>query len=238
MSLPQVKTIKHELTLPSTQEKVEFRPFAVGEEKVLLMALESQDELEMVRALRSIIDACTFGKLDVDKMPSFDLEYVFLQLRSKSVGEVITLKVKSETDPQKTIEVQVDLNDVQIVKTEGHKDTIDLDGKVGVQMRYPVFEDIEKYNAIDNQLELGIAIIKDCIDSVYDENSVYPLANETEEEINNFVDGLSKDHFESIIEFFDTMPKLQHKIKYKDPHIEGDDNEREITIEGLKGFFL
>lgn len=238
MSLPQVQTLEHELTLPSTKDKVKYRPFAVGEEKLLLMALESKDEKQMIDALRQIIDVCTFNKLDVNKMPSFDLEYVFLQLRAKSVGEIITLKVRSEVDDTKTIDVEVDLNDVQVFYTEGHENTIDLDGTVGVRMRYPVFEDIQKYNDIDNQLELGIAIIKDCMVSVYDKDSVYPLADEAEEEINKFVDGLGKDHFKKIVKFFDTMPKLQHTIKYNDPYVEGDDKERELTIEGLKSFFL
>lgn len=237
-SLPAVKTPKYKLKLPSTGETVEYRPFLMAEEKILLIALESKKVDEIVMALRQIIEACTFNKLDVGKLPNFDLEYVFLQLRAKSVNNIIEFEIPSE-DGETRIQLKINIDDIQVVKTPGHTNIVELGdsdsgtGKVGCTMRYPVFEDIHNYVEITNKNTLGMEIIKDCIVNVFDNDTVVEIDDTfSDEELDAWLGTLGKEAYEKITKFFETQPVLKHTIKYQDGGA-----EKELVLEGLESFF-
>lgn len=236
--LPVVKAPKFKLTIPSTGEKIDFRPFLMAEEKILLMALESKKIEDIVTALRQIIEACTFNKIDVNKLPNFDLEYIFLQLRAKSVNPIIEFEVTGD-DGETKIPLTLNIEDVQVVKVPGHTNVIELGesetgtGMVGCKLRYPIFEDVQDYVGITDKNILGIEIIKDCIISIFDNDTVIPIdENISDEQLDQWLGSLGKEAYVKFTRFFDTAPKLTHTIKYKDG-----DKDKELVLEGLESFF-
>ncbi len=238
MTLPTVKTPKYKLTIPSTQDKIEYRPFLMSEEKILLMALESKKVEDIVSGLRQIIEACTFGKVDVNKLPNFDLEYIFMQLRAKSVGNVISFEITGE-DGETKIPLTINIDELQVIKTPGHNNVITLGesdtgaGNVGLTLRYPVFEDVQHYVGITDKNLLGLEIVKDCIVNIFDDNTVTEI-DETfsDEELDAWLGSLGKESYQKITKFFETMPKLSHTIKYDD-----NGKQKELVLEGLESFF-
>ena len=233
MALPKLSTSKYELTLPSTGQKVEYRPFLVKEEKTLMIAQQTGKESDMIRAVQNIVAACTFEVVNSKNMPIFDLEYVFLQLRSKSVGEIAKLRVKCPDDGETEVEVDVPLESISCVKEVGHDTRIQLTDTIGIIMKYPT---VDMMIGLDTKDEAGstFEIIKSCVDQIYDADNVYTKNDMEDKELNDFIDSMSHDQFEKLSEFFDTMPKVKYPVKIKNPNT---GVESEIVLQGLSDFF-
>jgi hypothetical protein len=244
MGLPTIAVPQYELTIPSTEKKVKYRPFLVKEEKVLLIALESENQTNIINAIRTIITNCLYGDVNVDEMPTFDLEFIFLQLRAKSKGEIIDLKYecpKCKTE----LEVNINTEDVQVIKTPEHTDTIELDDGLGVVMKYPTIEMQQMIQDIQedkkSEVEGIFTMVTRCIDYIYDKDNTYPLKDYTEKEINDFIDSLTDKHFQKISKFFDTMPVLKHEFKLNCTKKKKDKTcsyKETITLSGLQSFFV
>jgi hypothetical protein len=244
MGLPTIAVPEYELTLPSTEKKIKYRPFLVKEEKILLIALESEDQTNILNAIKTIIDACIFGDtLKASEMPTFDLEYIFLQLRAKSKGEVIDLKYecpKCKTE----LEVNINTEDIQVTKKDEHTNTIELNEELGVVMKYPTIEmqhmiqDMQEKK--QSEVEGLFKLVTRCIDYIYDKDNTYPLKDHTEKEVNDFIDSLTDDHFQKISKFFETMPVLQHEFQLKCTKKKKEKTcsyKETITLSGLQSFF-
>ena len=240
MALPKLNVPVYEAILPSTEKVIKYRPFLVKEEKILLTAMEAGEDSAMIPAVKRIINNCVEGNLDVDKLPTFDIEYLFLRLRAKSVGEKVTLGLKPWGCPKNNGElcenstpVDVNLEEVNVVKTEKHSNKIMLDDKIGIQLSYPDMSKLGKVDKIDTA-EAGMNIIKDCIDMIYTEEEMYERGTFNDKELDEFVDSLNTQQFTLIRDFFDTMPVLKHTVKYK---CETCGEDKETTIQGLNSFF-
>jgi len=240
MALPTIATPTYTLKVPSTNKSITYRPFLVKEEKILLMAMESEQEQDMADALRQIIGNCvTTANFDAHTLAVFDLEYIFLNLRAKSVGEIAEPTIKCpECDEE--VKLKVDLTKVKVKKDRKHKSEIPLSENIGVTMRYP---DIVDLLAMESELKEGetevdrtFTMILNSIENIWDENSVYPSKDHSEDELNAFLESLSTEHFEKIQQFYDTMPRLEHKIKYKCSSEECK-HEDEMVLRGLQDFF-
>ena len=240
MALPKLNVPVYEAVLPSTEKVIKYRPFLVKEEKILLTAMEAGEDSAMIPAVKQIINNCVEGNLDVDKLPTFDIEYLFLRLRAKSVGEKVTLGLKPWGCPknngelcENSTQVDINLEEVNVIKTEKHSNKIMLDDKIGIQLSYPDMSKLGKVDKIDTA-EAGMNIIKDCIDMIYTEEEMYERGTFTDKELDEFVESLNTQQFTLIKNFFDTMPVLKHTVKYK-CEICGED--KETTIQGLNSFF-
>lgn len=237
MALPIVETPRFELTLPSTDMKVQYRPFLVKEEKVLYMALESGDENQMQSATKDILTAVTFNKIDVELLPTFDVEYIFLQVRAKSVGEVAKFKIICPDDSTTYGEIEVDISKVEVQVDDAHTNDVILDEKrkLGVMLKYPnmkVLYDTQGIKAL--KYEDIIKLIIGCVDYIYEGEKNYPTSESTHEELKEFFENLSQDQFSKIRKFFDSMPKLRHVTKVKNPKT---GVESTVTFSGLQDFF-
>lgn len=240
MALPVIATPKYELTLPSSKKKYKYRPFLAKEEKILLIAMEGGSEKEIIDAIKGIITDCVDG-LNADNLPMFDLEYVFLKLREKSIGDVVTFYTQHKNGKNSngeecdgSGEVKVDLVDVKIVFDPKHSNKIMLDDKVGVVMKYPTIEMAEGMDGAKDDAESIFGVIKNSIDYIYDSENVYNLSEYSSEEVDVFIDSMTHGQLEKIQEFFTTMPKLSHTVKWK---CEKCGVVEEIVIEGLSNFF-
>jgi len=232
MALPQLATAKYELTLPSTGEKVEYRPFLVKEEKILMIAQSTGDQSDILRAVEQIIDSCTFGKLDVKTLPMFDLEYIFIQLRSKSVGSEVEVSITCPDDRETKVSVNINLDSVQCVREVGHDNNIKLTDTIGIIMDYPRVTSVNRIVASD--ADTAFNIIKDCVRQIYDTENVYDKNDMDEKELDEFLESMSHDQFEKMQNFFDTMPKVKHTVKVKNPNT---GVESDVVLEGLNSFF-
>lgn len=237
MALPIVGIPTYELNLPSTGKAIKYRPFVVKEEKVLLLALESEDEKEIKNAVKDLIKNCVQTKIKVDDLPSFDLEYIFLRIRAASVSEEITMKVTCRDDNTTEMEVSINLNEVEIFKPEGHSNKIMLDGVTGLVMKYPGmdrFVDSEFLNK-DIKTDEVFDFIADSVDQIFNDEEVWDSSTTSKKEMISFIEGLTAKQFESIQNFYETMPRLLHKFTVINPKTEV---ESEYTIEGLQNFFV
>ena len=238
MALPRLDVPIYELVIPSTDEKIKFRPFLVKEEKILLIAMESGEPDDMIQAVKNIVDECTFNKLKLGDMPMFDVEYLFLNIRAKSVGEVSKLKVLCQDDMKTYANIEIDLNEVQVeVDGDIHSNKIELTDEMGVIMKYPTIDSFTK-NGIKNITAVNmIDVIASCVEQVYDKKGeeVYDSKDSTQAEIIDFVEQLNTTQFQKIQKFFDTMPRLQHTITVKNPKTKV---ESEVTLTGLNDFFV
>ena len=237
MALPIVGIPTYELKLPSTGKAIKYRPFVVKEEKVLLLALESEDEKEIKNAVKDLIKNCVQTKIKVDDLPSFDLEYIFLRIRAASVSEEITMKVTCRDDNTTEVEVSINLNEVEIFKPEGHTNKIMLDGVTGLVMKYPGmdrFVDSEFLNK-DIKTDEVFDFIADSVDQIFNNEEVWDSSTTSKKEMISFIEGLTTKQFESIQNFYETMPRLLHKFTVINPKTE---MESEYTIEGLQNFFV
>ena len=230
MTLPKVEVPTYELEVPSTDEKLKFRPFLVKEEKILLMALESKDNGEMINALKDLIKACTFEKFDPDKAPLFDLEYIFLRIRAKSVGETSTIRVRCD-DNETFAEVDIPLEEVNVHVDEEHTNKIDITDKIKVIMDYPK---VDITMPGDSEVESFFKVINSCIWQVVDGETVHERTEMTEAELDEFLGSLSNNHFKQFRRFFETMPRLKYELEYKQPKT-GKTEKR--TLEGMQSFF-
>jgi len=233
MALPKLATAKYELTLPSTGQKVEFRPFLVKEEKMLMLAQQEGTDVSLIRAIQDIVDVCTFNKLDSKKLPTFDLEYVFLQLRCKSIGETANISVTCPDDMETKVSVDVNLSEVKCKKEENHTNDIKISDSIGVIFDYPKMSNIIKLD-MKNDAAATFGIIKSCINQIYDTENVYTKNDMEEKELDEFIESMSHDQFLKIQEFFNTMPKVKHKITVKNPKTEV---ESDLVLEGIQDFF-
>jgi len=233
MALPKLATAKYELTLPSTGKKIGYRPFLVKEEKILLTAQGTGEDADMLRAVEQIIENCTFGELKVGELPFFDIEYVFIKLRSKSIGEVATVKLLCPDDNKTRVDVDINLDDVECVRDVSHTSDIKLTDEIGMTLEYPRISSIAEMTKVSDS-EAGFSIVKKCITQIYDKENVYAKSDMDSKELDEFVDSLSHKQFEKVQEFFDTMPKVKHAVKVKNPNT---GVESEVVIEGMQNFF-
>ena len=248
MGLPTIAVPQYTLTIPSSGKEVKFRPFLVKEEKILLLAMESEKTEEILLATKTIIENCIFGNLDVDNMPTFDMEYIFLQLRGKAKGEVIELQYKCPTC-EGPIDLNINIDDVKVSKNENHTNDIKLTEDLGVIMKYPNMKlqmNIagEAENKNKNEIEQLFKTIIECIDYIYDKENTYPSKDHTSKEMNDFLESLTDTQFQNIAEFFSTAPVLKHSIDLhctnKSPKSKGKKEcgyEEKKILEGLNHFF-
>ena len=238
MALPLANVAKYELTLPSQQKTIKFRPFLVKEEKVLLMAMESGESKEMLSAIKEIVKSCTFGEMIAEDYPMFDIEYVFLQIRAKSVGEKAKLKVLCPDDGKTYANVEIDLAKIEVFVDDDHSPNImiDEDRKLGVVMRYPALKDVDADTLQgDINIQKTYKMITNCIEQIYEDEEVYLRKDTSNKELQDFVDNLSADQMKKLSKFYNTMPRLEHIVKVKNPKTEV---ESEVTLKGLASFFV
>jgi hypothetical protein len=242
MALPKLEAPIFELTLPSTEAPIRYRPFLVKEQKILLIAMESDAEKDIINAIKQIVNNCAVDTVDVDKMPIFDLEYFFTKLRAKSVGEQVDLRlqhgnrINSNGDQCSHVtNFKLNLMEIEVEKEEGHTDKIILDDAsgIGIKLNYPKINISEMVSG-KNQIEGAIEAIKECTDYIFDKDNVYSRADMKESELVEWVDQLSQAQFEKIVQFFQTMPKLKHTITWKCKECHHDDT---VTLEGMQSFF-
>jgi hypothetical protein len=238
MPLPKINTPIYELELPSTGKPIEYRPFLVKEEKLLLIAMESEDTKQITTAIKTVISNCIITKnIKVEKLPTFDIEYLFLNIRGKSVGEEIELNIICPDDGETTVPVTILLDDIQITKNPEHTNKIKIDDTLMMEMKYPSLDQFIKSNfdfSTNDTMNQSFELIASCIDKIYNEEEVWDSADLTKKETMEFLDQLSSKQFKEIEKFFETMPKLSHTIKVKNPVSE---IESEVTLEGLSSFF-
>ena len=237
MTLPIVETPRYELTLPSGDVKVQYRPFLVKEEKILYMALESGEEKEMQQATKDILKSVTFDKVDVENLPTFDIEYIFLQVRAKSVGEIAKFKVICPDDKKTYGDVEVDISKVEVQVDDAHTNNIILDEgrKLGVVMKYPNMKVLYTTQGVKSlNYEDIIGLVTGCVDYIYEGDKNYPASESTKEELKSFFESLSQNQFTNLRKFFETMPRLRHETKVKNPKT---GVESTITFSGLQDFF-
>jgi hypothetical protein len=236
MALPKLNTPSYELEIPSTDEKVQYRPFLVKEEKILLIALESGKNEDIINALKEIVSECTFNKLNVASLPMFDIEYIFLNIRAKSVGEVSKLKIRCPDDKKTMADVEIDLNSVNVEIGEGHTNKIELEEGMGIIMQYPTIDSFKKLGLQNITAKNMTDIISACILQIYENNGekVYNAKDQTIKELSDFIEQMNTKQFREVQKFFDTMPKLKKVIKVKNPKTKV---ESEVTLAGLNDFF-
>ena len=238
MPLPKISTPTYELVLPSTGKTVKYRPFLVKEEKVLVIALESEDNKQITNAIKAVLKACVQTRgIKVEDLPTFDIEYLFLNIRGKSVGEELEVNVICPDDEETTVPVVINLDDIQVEKNEEHTNKIKLDKNLMMEMKYPSLEQFIKNNFDfneDNQMDQSFALIATCNDKIYNEDEVWATADCTKKEVNDFLESMNSSQFKEIETFFETMPKLSHTVKVKNPKTKV---ESEVVLEGLSSFF-
>ena len=238
MALTRIDVPTYELVIPSTDEKIKFRPFLVKEEKVLLIAMESGKSEDMLQSVKDIVNECTFQKLKLGEMPMFDVEYLFLNIRAKSVGEVSKLKVLCQDDMETYATVEINLNEVNVqVDGELHSNKIELTDEMGVIMKYPTIDSFTTNGIKSITAANMINVIASCVEQIYDKKGeeVYDSKDSTQAEIIDFVEQLNTTQFQEVQAFFDTMPRLQHTMTVKNPKTKV---ESEVTLTGLNDFFV
>ena len=236
MALPKLTTPTYELEIPSTDEKIKFRPFLVKEEKILMMAMESKKSADIVQAVKEIVEECTFNKINISDMPMFDIEYIFLQIRSKSVGEVSKIRVLCPDDGKTYANLDLDLNEVKVQVGDDHTNKIELNNGMGIIMKYPTIDSFKESGIQDINASNMLEVIGGCILQIYEEEGkkVYDPKDQTKKELTDFIEQLTTEQFKHIQKFFDTMPKLKHEITIKNPKTK---KENKITLTGLNDFF-
>jgi len=233
MALPKIASPTYDLTVPSSKDTLKYRPFLVKEEKLLLLANESGEDTQIMGAVKQIISNCVFEKLDVDDLALFDLEYIFLRIRAKSVGEVVNLKLLCPDDEETYVDVSVNLDEVAVQFNEEHENTIQLDDKISLIMRYPQFSFAQE-STEGSETEYIFKMIKSCIGTIIDGDTIYERADFTDKDLDTFIESLTSEHFQKMQKFFETMPKLQHEVKFKNPNTK---KQQKVTLEGMNAFF-
>ena len=236
MALPKLTTPTYELEIPSTDEKIKYRPLLVKEEKILMMAMESKSDADITQAVKDIVSECTFNKVDISNMPMFDVEYIFLQIRSKSVGEVSKLRLLCPDDKKTYADVELDLNEVKVQVGDDHTNKIELTKDMGMIMTYPTIDSFRDSGIRDINASNMLEVISGCIMQIYEEEGkkVYDPKDQTKKELTDFIEQLSTKQFKDVQKFFETMPKLKHEITVKNPKTK---KENKVTLTGLNDFF-
>ena len=237
MPLPKISTPTYELVLPSSGRKIKYRPFLVKEEKILIIALESQDQKQIATAIKQILSACILTKgTKVEKLSTFDIEYLFLNVRGKSVGEQIEVMVTCPDDGKTQVPLTINIDAIKVKKSKDHKTDIKLDEKYTMKMRYPSLDEFIKSNFSVDQMKVDdtFDLIASCIDQVYSEEESWTHEDCTQKELSEFLEQLNSGQFKEVEEFFNTMPKLTHTVKVKNPNT---GVESDVLLEGLQNFF-
>ena len=238
MPLPKIATPTYELELPSTGETIKYRPFLVKEEKLLVLALESEDTKQITTAIKAVLKSCIQTKgIKVETLPTFDIEYLFLHIRGKSVGETLEVNVICPDDEETQVKVNINLDSIEVEKNEDHNKQIKLDDTLMMEMKYPSLDEFIKNNfdfKETNQMDQSFALIGSCIDKIYNEEEVWATADCTKKEVKDFLESMNSSQFKDIEKFFETMPKLSHKVKITNPNTKV---ESEVVMEGLSSFF-
>ena len=236
MALPKIETPTYELTLPSQDIKVQYRPFLVKEEKILLMASETGGQKDMIQAVKDIVSACTFNKINASTLPIFDLEYLFLQIRAKSVGEVSKFKILCPDDKKTYANAEIDLSKVEVQVDDNHTNKVLLDEnrKLGVVFTYPTIDSVSVGENIKADSKTLFNVLVNCIDHIYEGDKIYPAAESTKEELDQFVEDLTQEQFETFRHFFETMPKLKHDVEIENPNTKV---KSKVTLQGIQDFF-
>ena len=236
MALPVLTIPTYELEVPSTDEKIKYRPFLVKEEKILLIALESGENADIVQAVKTIVDECTFNKLNLGKMPIFDVEYIFLQIRAKSVGETSDLRLLCPDDGETYAKVEVDLTEIKVQVDEEHNSKVELTDEMGMIMTYPNIDSTIDIGITDISASNMLDVIVTCIEQIYDKGGeeVHMAVDSTKKELTEFIEQLNTEQFKKVQKFFDTMPKLTHTVKIENPKTK---KKSEIVLSGLNDFF-
>ena len=232
MALPRIDTPTYQLTIPSTQQKIDFRPFLVKEQKIIMMAQESQDEKQMVRAMSDLVTSCTFNKFDVNKLPIFDVEYMFLKIRGKSIGETVELNLMCPDDGETQVPTKINLEEIEVSMTVGHSNMIDITDDIKLQLRYPIYSDATQVGGLE-QSDGVFKLLTRCIDKIIYGDQEYNRVDISDKEIEEFIDQLNTDQFNRIVEFFNTMPKLRHVVQITNPKTKV---KSEVVLEGLQNF--
>ena len=238
MPLPKIATPTYELELPSSGEIIRYRPFLVKEEKVLVIALESEDTKQITTAIKAVLKSCVLTKgIKVEKLPTFDIEFLFLNIRGKSVGEELDVNVICPDDEKTSVPVSINLDDIQVQKNDEHDNKIKLDDNIMMELKYPSLDQFIKNNfEFDekNAMQQSFDLIGSCIDKIYTEDEVWASADCTKKEINEFLESMNSTQFKGIEQFFETMPKLSHTISITNPNTK---KTSEVVLEGLASFF-
>jgi len=236
MALPKLTTPTYELEVPSTDEKIKYRPFLVREEKILLIALESGKSEDIINAVKDIVTACTFDKLDLGTMPMFDVEYVFLNIRAKSVGEISSLRLLCPDDKETYANVDVNLSEVTVQVEKEHSEKIELTDEMGIIMTYPSIDSMASTGITDISAENMLEVIGSCILQIYDKKGeeVFEAKDQTKKEITDFIEQFNTKQFQKLQEYFDTMPKLKHMVEIENPKTKV---KSKIMLQGLNDFF-
>ena len=235
MALPKLNTPTYELELPSNGEKIKYRPFLVKEQKTLMMAQESGEDEQIANVMSNLVSDCTFGSVDTNNIPMFDVEYIFLKVRGKSIGETIELNILCPDDNETRVPVSLNLDDIDVTLDDEHTNEISITplGDVKIVFRYPMLSDMKNMISTTTNVEIMYSLITECIDEIQHGDDVYNKVDMSSKEIEEFIDSLTTDQFEKITKFFDTMPKLRHIIEVTNPNT---GVKSEVTLEGLTSF--
>lgn len=238
MPLPKIATPTYELELPSTGQAIQYRPFLVKEEKLLVLALESENTKEITTAIKNVIKSCIQTKgIKVEALPTFDIEYLFLNIRGKSVGEEIEVNVMCPDDGETYVPVKINIDDIQVQKKEEHSNKIKLDDRLMMEMKYPSLDEFIKSNfdfSAENSMDQSFDLVASCVDKIYNEEEVWAAADCTKKEVHEFLEQMNSAQFKEIEKFFESMPKLSHEIKVTNPNTKV---ESTVVLEGLSSFF-
>ena len=238
MVLPKIATPTYELELPSTGQPIKYRPFLVKEEKLLVLALESEDTKQITTAIKTVIKNCIETKnVKVETLPTFDIEYLFLNIRGKSVGEEIEVNIICPDDDETTVPVKINVDDIKVHKNPDHVKQIKVDDSIMMEMKYPSLDQFIKSNfdlSAGNTMDQSFDLIASCIDKIYTEEEVWAAGDVSKKELLEFLEQMNSTQFKDIEKFFETMPKLSHTVQIKNPKTEV---ESEVVLEGLSSFF-
>ena len=233
MSLPKLNTPTYELELPSTAEKIKYRPFLVKEQKVLMMAQDSGEDQQIAEAMGNLVSSCTFGKVDAETSPMFDLEYVFLKVRGKSVGETVQLSLICPDDEKTTVPVNLKLDDIEVQMLDNHTNEINISESVKVVFRYPLLNDMKSMDKDSTDIQKVFHFLVNCMHEIHYDDDVYRRIDLKDKEIEDFIDQFTGEQFELITNFFNSMPKLRHTVEVTNPKTKV---KSEVVLEGLESF--
>ena len=240
MPLPKINTPTFELVLPSTAKKIKYRPFLVREEKILVMAMESDDMKQITSAIIDILNNCILTRgVKVEKLSTFDIEYLFLNVRSKSVGETVEVNVTCPDDGETQVQMEIDIDSIKVKKDKNHTNIVKLDDNLSMKLKYPSMNEFieNNFDASDttrSEVSQSLDMITSCIDMIYNEEESWSSTDSTKKELSEFIEQLNTKQFKDVEKFFTTMPKLSHTVKIKNPKT---GVENKVVLEGLASFF-
>ena len=234
MALPKLETPVYTLTIPSTDEEVKYRPFLVKEQKRMIMAQESEDEQQLLDAMKQLISDCTFNKVNADKCPLFDAEYIFLQIRSKSVGETISVNITCPDDEKTIVSKDIPISEIKVSVFDDHSNEVNVTDDIKMTFDYPLLSSYATYNNASTT-EMAFTIVKDCLETISWDDTIYNKADISDKELTDFIDNLNTEQFQNVMNFFNTMPKLRYVIEVENPNTKV---KSEVPLEGLRSFLV